>query len=92
MMVRVYIPVGHKHEGFLPLAPRLGSLQGRKVGLLWNEKANADLYLREFRDVVGPRYADLEFEWFTKSPYVAADADLMHRLRSCDAVVTAFGD
>jgi hypothetical protein len=93
MMVRVYCPVGEQQEGFLPLAPRPVSLEGRKVGLLWNKKANGDVYLREFRDFIDSRYPGVEFEWFAKSSHSRApSSEMMLGLRTCDAVVTTVGD
>jgi hypothetical protein len=92
-MVRILSPLGRQQQGFSPLAPRPESLSGRKVGLLWNAKANGDLFLEEFRAMVEAQQADVEFEVFFKSnPNDAPEGDMARRLHACDVVVTAVGD
>jgi hypothetical protein len=93
LMVRILSPLGQQQHGFSPLAPRPESLSGRKVGLLWNAKANGDLFLEEFRAMVEAQQADVDFEVFFKSnPNDAPDEDMTLRLRTCDVVITAVGD
>jgi hypothetical protein len=92
-MIRILSPVGRQQRGFSPLAARPHSLSGRKVGLLWNGKPNGDVYLEEFREVVGAQDSGVEFELFVKRGATdEPDAQMVSRLRQCDVVVTAVGD
>jgi hypothetical protein len=92
-MARVYSPVGEQRKGFHALAPRVATLAGKKIGLLWNSKANGDVYLREFREFVEENYQNVTFENFVKpGASVLISATDLKRARECDAVLTAFGD
>jgi hypothetical protein len=42
-------------------APPLGSLKGKKLGLVWTVFSNGDLVLRAFRDHLSKRFPDVEF-------------------------------
>jgi hypothetical protein len=75
------------------LAARPTTLSGKKIGLLWNAKVNADIFLKRIRELIEENYEDTEFVFRAKptaskpmEPEVFAD------LRGCDVVVTAFGD
>lgn len=92
-MTRVYSPVGEQQKGFRPLTQRVDTLSGKKIGLLWNSKANGDVYLREFRDFAEEHYADVTFEDFVKSgASVLISPEDLESARTCDVVLTAFGD
>lgn len=92
-MTQVVNPLGRQVQGFRALAPRPRDLNGLTVGLLWNSKANADVYLRLFEKFASQRFPDVRFETFVKEgASVPPDESMMARLAECDAVVTAFGD
>ena len=75
------------------LARRPGSLDGKRIGLLWNAKVNADVYLRRMRELLQARYRDLEFVWHAKpTASKPMEPELFESFRWCDAVITAFGD
>jgi hypothetical protein len=92
-MIRVLDPVGKQTQGFQVLAPRPASLSGLKIGLLWNSKSNADIYLADFQKYVEDRFVDAQFEMYVKEgASVPPDEPTMAKLLECNAVVTAFGD
>ena len=75
-----------------PLARRLGSLGGKKIGLLSNGKANAGLLLSDVEQLLGSRLDDLTIQWCEKGAAEPAPDEVMERLRACDAVITAIAD
>ena len=42
------------------LAPRLETLEGKKIGLVWNRKPNGDVLLDEIGKVLKERYPSVE--------------------------------
>lgn len=75
------------------LSPRPESLSGKRIGLLWNSKVNADIYLRRMRELIGERYDDVEFVWRAKpTASKPMEPDVVAAMSACDLVVTAFGD
>jgi hypothetical protein len=75
-------------------AARVGSLDGRVLGLLGNGKVNADPLLRLVRDGLRARYRLRDVVQRAKPDSSRpAPAPLLDELaRRCDVVVTAIGD
>ena len=80
-------------ESGLQLASRPDSLEGKTVGLLFNAKVNADVYLRRIQELVADKYAGTNFV-FRSKPTASKPAapDVLKDMQSCDVVVNAFGD
>jgi len=76
----------------LPLAPRRGSLAGKKIGFLSNGKANAGLLLDDIRQLLRARLGGLTVVRGDKGAAEPAPENVMDRLRACDAVITAIAD
>ena len=75
------------------LAARHGSLDGKRVGLLWNAKVNADIYLRRLQELISERHDGVQFVWQQKpTASKPMEPEVFEALRECDVVVTAFGD
>lgn len=77
-----------------PLAARPDSLAGRRVGILWNGKPNADLLLDRVAELLGERFG-AAVTVRTAKPNVSAPApaDIIQKLvKECDVVVNAIGD
>ena len=92
-VLEVYAPVSSVQSGELTLAERLDTLAGKRIGLLFNSKPNADELLDRVREHIAATFPDTEFVLRSKPtaakpmvPEVFAD------LTACDAVVNAFGD
>ena len=75
------------------ISSRLRSLNGSTIGLLWNSKVNADVYLRRLQALLSERNEDVSFVWQRKpSSSKPMQEEDLEALQECDAVVTAFGD
>jgi hypothetical protein len=75
-----------------PLAHRLDTLAGRRIGLLDNRKANAGALLDSVAEQLTARFADVEVVTEHKLASAAAPDDVLDRLRTCHAVVLAIAD
>jgi hypothetical protein len=77
-----------------PLAPRLATLEGIRLGILDNTKWNANKLLRRLRDDLGQNHRFLEINYYRKESFSKfADPALIQRIAAGnDAVVTAIGD
>jgi hypothetical protein len=75
-------------------APRLESLAGKRLGILWNNRLGGDRLLKHVGDVLRQKYG-LADVYFTKKTFVGNAApteiidDLVGRV---DAVVAGVGD
>lgn len=75
------------------LAARDGSLNGKRIGLLWNSKVNADIYLRRLQELITSRHSEVEFVWAAKpTASKPMEPEVEKQMSDCDLVVTAFGD
>ena len=73
------------------LAPRLASLSGRKVGLVWNAKANGDVALRTAAEHIQNTIPDVEFVFYSGQEPCAAE--LLEQAREeCDAFIACTAD
>ena len=91
-LIELLDPTSAPRARELPLARRLGSLAGKKIGLLSNGKANASLLLASVEQLLGSRLAGLAILWREKGAAEPAPDEVMERLRACDAVITAIAD
>jgi hypothetical protein len=84
---------GAQEDG-LALAPRAGSLDGAKVGLLENGKQNARLFLEELSQVLEERYGAQPVMIRRKTVITEpAPPEIAAELRDgCDVVITGVGD
>ncbi len=77
-----------------PIAARPDSLAGKRLGVLWNGKPNADILLDRVAGLLAERFGVTVTVQTTK-PNVSAPAppDVIQRLiQECDVVVNAIGD
>lgn len=91
----VYVPTSQPRnpKTETPLAPRSGALDGKRIGLLWNSKVNADVYLRRIRERLEHDFTDLTFEWHAKPTAMKPiPNDTLKQISRCDVIVNAFGD
>jgi hypothetical protein len=75
-------------------APRLESLTGKRLGILWNNRLGGDRLLRHVGDVLTEKYGVAEV-YFTKKMFVgnAAPEEILNDLVTrVDAVVVGVGD
>jgi hypothetical protein len=75
------------------LAPRLASLQGRKLGVLDNRKANADRLFDLVEAILRDRYQAQVVVRCRKPDFSRpAPQPMLDELRACEAVITGVGD
>jgi hypothetical protein len=75
------------------LAPRLTSLNGRRVGVLDNRKANADRLFDVVETILRERYAAEVVVRCQKPDFSRpAPESMLRELRDCEAVITGVGD
>ena len=76
------------------MAPRLGSLEGKVVGTLWNNRPHGDKFLQQLGEQLVERYGVAEVV-HRKKIYINSRAPmelLMELKERCDAVVVGVGD
>jgi hypothetical protein len=91
MEIEVLVPVAASAVEEGPLAQRLDGLEGRTIGFLNNQKANAGALLDHVADHLR-RQARFGEVHQTKNATAGAPAGVMEHLRRCDAVVLAIAD
>jgi hypothetical protein len=76
------------------LAPRLGSLRGKTLGLLDNGKPNGSVLLTEIGNHLRERYGLRDVIMYTKSYFgTPVDQTLIERIMAeCNFAVAAIGD
>ena len=80
--------------GKTPLAPRLSLFEGKKIGLVWNGKASADILLGFVGDLLRERYPSVRTKLYTTSNVAnrLKPGELEGIAREVDAVIYASGD
>lgn len=75
-------------------APRPGSLQGQRVGLIENTKFNSDRLLQKIGDVLKAEFGAAETRmWRKRNSSVPAHDEIVAELRAtCDVMVAGIGD
>jgi hypothetical protein len=76
------------------LAPRLATLEGKRIALIDNTKHNADRFLAATRALLEEKHGVAGFEYFRKfSASVPTPPEVVERLtHSCDALVHGVAD
>ena len=92
--MRLVDPTVPAKDGRAVRAPALASLEGRTIGLLWNQKANGDHLLMETADRLQSRFGGKVLPMAAKGNASApAPAELLTNLSpECDYLITAAGD
>lgn len=89
----VFAPTSSFRGGDLRLAERSSSLEGARIGLLFNAKPNADVLLERVRERLSESFPRAAFVYHSKPTAARPMADeVLQDLSECDAVVNAFGD
>ncbi len=80
------------------LAPRLTSLEGKKIGLLRNSKRAGEPILKAASQRLKERYPDITFSWFRGNTFSVSELEKNRLpefedwLRGVDAVLAAAAD
>ena len=97
---QVYNPAGAvMAEKITNFAPRIDSFDGKRIGLLWNSKANGDFYLNRVADLLSEKFPSSKIIKFyethaaeTANPDKKSDAALDLIVQKADVVIAAQGD
>ncbi len=94
-MLRILDPKAGPVIGKLVLAPRFGTLNGLKIGVLWNGRTYGGNLLRKIIEVLKEKYR-LEVVAFLQKAYVGniAPKEFFDQLvaKKADAVIVGVGD
>jgi len=86
-------PIGVNNVERHPIAERLDTLKGKRIGLLDNTKKNADLLLKAAGEILQREFGVAEVIYRRKiSSSPGAPAEMLDELAGCDAVINAYGD
>jgi len=90
--IEIVDPIGVPRQRATKLAPRrYEKLAGRRVGLLDNNKPNADKFLQFIGEILQARHPQIDL--ITKRKMTRMEADGLAELASrCDVVINAFAD
>ena len=91
-MIEILNPTGVHASKRIRLAPRThDNLHGRRIGLLDNNKPNADKFLDHVGSLLKKRYEGVEL--VSKRKMTRIEADCLKELAArCDDVINAFAD
>ena len=73
------------------LSPRLASLEGRTLGLLWSGTTNGDVALHRLEDHLQARFPKTRTKFF-RGEHPFAEGLLREVAETCDAVIIATAD
>ncbi|GBD10522.1 hypothetical protein HRbin23_00166 [bacterium HR23] len=94
--LKVYNPVAKPVQSRLAPAPRLSTLEGRRIGLYWNMKAGGDVALEHTQRLLEKRFPQARFSFyhgdvgFTMRHLTPREADRI--AREVDAVIGTTSD
>jgi hypothetical protein len=95
--IEILTPVGRRHVGEqCAPAPRLDDLNGKTIGLYWNQKPGGDVALERLAGHLRERYPDIQFKNFTGSVGhvrpAASASDVEAIAAGCAGVIGATAD
>lgn len=94
--IKVYNPTGvRKGKGAITPAPRLTTLQGKRLAVIWNRKLGGDVFLRRVSEVLMDRYGVSGIEWISDrgdTHKVIDQSVVEHIAATCDGAVIGTGD
>jgi hypothetical protein len=92
--LRLVHPAAEDQPAMYQLAPRLASLDGKRIGLIDNRKRHSDVFLARLQELMTERYGVIGFQCYTKDgASVATPEDVMADMTAnCDAVIHAVAD
>ncbi|MFQ6029405.1 MAG: hypothetical protein ACE5Q6_18160 [Dehalococcoidia bacterium] len=93
-MLEVLNPTAGPATGRVIMAPRMGTLDGQILGVIWNGRPYGDKILNTVVDQMRQKYS-FEMVIFRKKPFIGnvAPKEIQEEMiDACDAVITGIGD
>jgi len=72
-------------------APGITTLEGKRIGMLWNNKPDGDIFLDSFGELLQERFKDIGLTKFY-APDVIWSEDTSSKVENVDAVIAGVGD
>ncbi len=93
MALRILNPRLEGEQGFQP-APRIPTLDGKVLGVLYNGRAGGDVVLKELLDLLQSKHKLAKVVFRTKPhAWVSAPEEMFQDLaQSCEVAITGVGD
>jgi hypothetical protein len=93
MALRILNPRLEGEQGFQP-APRIPTLDGKVLGVLYNGRAGGDVVLKELLDLLQSKHKLAKVVFRTKPhAWVSAPEEMFQELaQSCEVAITGVGD
>lgn len=90
--LEVLDPTPQRHGGKpVKTAPRLDTLEGKIIGLLWNGKPNGDVALKRTATLIQERVPNVEFQFYSGS-MPCSPSLLAKVVEECDAAISCTAD
>ncbi|MBI2909492.1 MAG: hypothetical protein HYX92_17745 [Chloroflexi bacterium] len=90
--IEVMNPVAEVRPKGVTPAPRLDTLDGKKIALWWNTKSNGDVALTAAAEAIQRHFKNVTFERFTLQLGLATGPYDAVRSGGFDAVIASTGD
>lgn len=94
-MIKIFDPTAGPATGKLVFMDRLGTLNGKKLAVLWNGRPHGDKILRRLLDLLKEKHT-FEVIDFLKKPYIgnSAPREYIDRIfdEKADATIVGIGD
>ncbi len=93
-MTEVFDPTAGPATGKVTMAPRIGTLDGQTLGVIWNGRPYGDKVINATIDLLRQKYS-FETVVFRKKPFIGnvAPKEIQEEMiNTCDAVITGVGD
>ncbi|NQW22514.1 MAG: hypothetical protein HQ475_03620 [SAR202 cluster bacterium] len=93
-MIEVLNPTAGPATGKIVMAKRTGTLDGQRIGVIWNGRPYGDKVINSVIDMLRQKYS-FESVVFRKKPYIGNVAPVSIQeeiIDSCDVVITGIGD
>jgi len=92
--ITILVPTAEPNIKSTPVNARLGDLNHKVVGFLWNEKPNGDVLLTHIRELLSQKYREVRTTWEqVEGLHIQAEVALeVKRIAAADTIIIATGD